>query len=58
MDDVPISIRELIPTISPVLLDLMVTKKTELADSNSTYTKGAQVYDDGSIKKYYAEASN
>jgi hypothetical protein len=51
VDDVPISIRELIPTISPVLLDLMVTKKTELADPNSTYTKAAQVYDDGSIKK-------
>jgi hypothetical protein len=27
VDDVPIRIRELIPTISPVRLDLMVTKK-------------------------------
>ena len=58
VDDVPISIRELIPTISPVRLDLMATtKKTESADPNSTYLKAAQVYDDGSIKaKYYAEA--
>ena len=57
VDDVPISIRELIPTISPVRLDLMVTKKTELADPNSTYLKAAQVYDDGSIKtKYYSKA--
>jgi hypothetical protein len=58
VDDVPISIRELIPTISPVRLDLMATtKKTKLADPNSTYLKAARVYDDGSIKtKYYAEA--
>lgn len=56
VDDVPISIRQLIPTISPVRLDLMV-KKTESAEPNSTYLKAAQVYDDGSIQaKYYAEA--
>lgn len=57
VEDVPISIRELIPTISPVRLDLMATKKTESADPNSTCLKAAQVYDDGSIKaKYYGEA--
>jgi hypothetical protein len=58
IDDVPIRIRELIPTISPVRLDLMATTKTaKSADPNSTYLKAAQVYDDGSIKaKYYAEA--
>ncbi len=58
VDDVPISIRELIPTISPVRLDIMATtKKTKPADPNSTYLKAARVYDDGSIKaKYYAEA--
>ena len=56
VDDVPISIRELIPTISSVRLDLMATtKKTKSADP--AYLKAAQVYDDGSIKaKYYAEA--
>ena len=37
VDDVPISIRELIPTISPVRLDLMATTKTtKSADPNST----------------------
>jgi hypothetical protein len=58
VDDVPIGIRELIPTISPVRLDLMATtEKTKSADPNSTYLKAAQVYDDGSIKaKYYGEA--
>ena len=58
LEDVPINIRELIPTISPVRIDLMATtKKTKLADSNSTYLKAARVYDDGSIKaKYYADA--
>ena len=56
MDDVPINIRQLIPTISPVRLDLMV-KRTESAEPNSSYLKAAQVYDDGSIwAKYYAEA--
>jgi hypothetical protein len=40
VDDVPISIRELIPTISPVRLDIMATtKKTKPADPNSTYLK-------------------
>jgi hypothetical protein len=58
MDDVPISIRELIPTISAVRLDIMATtKKTKPADPNTTYLKVARVYDDGSMKtKYYAEA--
>ena len=58
VDDVPISIRELIPTISPVHLDIMATtKKTKPTDPRSTYLKAALVYDDGSIKaKYYAEA--
>jgi PBP1b-binding outer membrane lipoprotein LpoB len=67
VDDVPISVRELIPTVSPVRLDLMTTTKTtksvanpthsSTADPNSTYLKAGQVYDDGSIKaKYYAEA--
>ena len=56
VDDVPINIRQLIPTISPVRLDLMV-KRTESAEPNSSYLKAAQVYDDGSIwAKYYAEA--
>lgn len=58
VDDVPIGIRELIPTISPVRLDIMATtKKTKPADPNTTYLKAARVYDDGSMKtKYYAEA--
>ena len=64
MDDVPISVRELIPTISPVRLDLMAktgatttTQQSSTTDLNSTYLKAAQVYDDGSIKaKYFAEA--
>ena len=62
VDDVPITIRELIPTISPVRLDLMATTKTtktgatSSSDPNSTYLKSARVYDDGSKKaKYFAE---
>jgi hypothetical protein len=62
MDDVPISVRELIPTISPVRLDLMAKTgatptQSSTIDQNSTYLKAAQVYDDGSIEaKYFAEA--
>jgi hypothetical protein len=62
MDDVPISVRELIPTISPIRLDLMAKTgatptQSSTTDQNSTYLKAAQVYDDGSIKaKYFAEA--
>src|SRR5215472_16583512 len=58
IDDVPIRIRELIPTISPVRLNLMTTTRTaKSANPNSAYLKAAQVYDDGSIKaKYYGEA--
>lgn|SRR6187200_502030 len=64
MDDVPISVRELIPTISPVRLDLMAktgatttTQQSSTTDLDSTYLKAAQVYDDGSIKaKYFADA--
>jgi hypothetical protein len=58
VEDVPINIRELIPIISPIRLDIMAaTKKIKLADPNSNYLKAARVYDDGSIKaKYYAEA--
>ena len=56
VDDVPISIRQLIPTISPVRLNLMV-KRTESAEPNSSYLKAAEVYDDGSLRaKYYTEA--
>ena len=57
VDDVPISIRQLIPTISPVRLDLMV-KRTESVEPISLIDlKAAEVYDDGSIRaKYYTEA--
>jgi hypothetical protein len=58
MDDVPTSIREVIPTISLVRLNLIATTKTtKPADPNSTFLEAARVYDDGSIKtKYHAEA--
>ena len=57
LDDVPISIRQLIPTISPVRLDLMATTKRGKSADPNNYLKAAQVYDDGSIQaKYYAEA--
>ena len=41
MDDVPISIRELIPTISPVRLDLMATTKTTNTGATSSHFSSA-----------------
>ncbi len=66
LDDVPIRIRELIPTISPVRLDLMATIETlrtgsdsrqlSPTDQASNYLRVAYVYDDGSARtKYLSE---
>jgi hypothetical protein len=41
IDDVPIGIRELIPTISLVRLDLMASTKTTKSYTNSTHLKAA-----------------
>lgn len=53
-DDIPMSIRELLPSQSPVHLDVMATiSQSPDDDSQRNYLKAAQVYDDGDIHVHY-----
>ena len=54
-DNIPLSIRELLPTISPVQIDVMANmSQTALEkDTRQNYMKVAQVYDDGDIHSHY-----
>jgi hypothetical protein len=54
-DDVPKSIQQLLPSISPVNIDIMATTTAHQVpdDPNVTYFKVAQVYDDGSRHSKY-----
>lgn len=55
--DIPISITQLIPTISPVRMDIMSKLQQQTNNDDSTYLKAGQVYDDGDIHvKYIKEA--
>jgi hypothetical protein len=55
--DIPISITQLIPTISPVRMDIMSKLQQHTNNADSTYLKAGQVYDDGDIHvKYIREA--
>src|SRR5919202_862204 len=57
IDDVPKSIQQLLPSISPVNVDIMATTTAHQApdDPNVTYLKVAQVYDDGSRYPRYLD---
>jgi hypothetical protein len=52
-DDIPMSIRQLLPSQSPVHLDVMATISQSADDSQRNYLKAAQVYDDGDIHSHY-----
>ena len=56
-DNIPLSIKELLPTISPVNIDVMASMSmSQTAPGNDTrqnYIKVAQVYDDGDILARY-----
>ena len=54
-DNIPLSIRELLPTISPVQIDVManMSQTTSENDTGQNYMKVAQVYDDGDIHSHY-----
>jgi hypothetical protein len=56
-DDIPKSIQQLLPSISPVNVDIMATTTAHQApdDPNVTYLKVAQVYDDGSRHSRYLD---
>jgi hypothetical protein len=51
-DDIPSSIRQLLPTISPIRIDVMTTLEA-VNRTNISHMKAAQVYDDGDIHARY-----
>ena len=53
-DDTPNSVHNLLPTISPVRVDVMSTPQAP-DDPNVRYMKVAQIYDDGSIHSKYVK---
>ena len=52
-DDIPMSIRQLLPSQSPAHLDVMATISQSPDDLQRNYLKAAQVYDDGDIHAHY-----
>jgi hypothetical protein len=52
-DNVPMSIRQLLPSQSPVQIDVMSTISQLPDDSQNNYLKAAEVYDDGDIHSHY-----
>jgi len=52
-DDIPMSIRELLPSQSPVHIDVMATISQSPSNSQENYLKVGQVYDDGDIHSHY-----
>ncbi|HEY9492300.1 MAG TPA: hypothetical protein VIP56_09965, partial [Nitrososphaeraceae archaeon] len=51
-DDIPMSIRQLLPSQSPVHIDVMATISQSPDASQENYLKVAQVYDDGDIHSH------
>ena len=55
-DDIPLAIKELLPTISPVRLDLMATVSSALPDNEGqNYITVGDIYDDGDIHTHYVD---
>ena len=54
-DDIPLTIKELLPTISPVRLDLMATVSEIPNDRGKNYIKIGEIYDDGDIHSHYVD---
>lgn len=57
-DDIPLSITQLLPTISPVRIDIMSKlhqNQQQTNGNNSSYLKAGQVYDDGDTHSRYVD---
>ncbi len=54
-DDIPLSITQLLPTISPIRIDIMAGLQQQPIDTDSSYLKAGQVYDDGDIHSKYID---
>jgi hypothetical protein len=55
-DDVPLSVTQLLPTISPVRMDIMASLQHQQSNGNGlNYLKAGQVYDDGEVRSKYID---
>ncbi len=56
-DDIPLSVTQLLPTISPIRMDIMARLQQQLTQqlngNDSNYLKVGQVFDDGDISSKY-----
>ena len=55
-DDIPLSVTQMLPTISPVRMDIMASLQQQQPNgSGLNYLKAGQVYDDGDIHSKYVD---
>ena len=54
-DDIPLSVTQMLPTISPVRMDIMARLQQQPNDDGLNYLKAGQVYDDGDIHSKYVD---
>ena len=52
-DDIPMSIRELLPTRSPIRMDILASISDPAGNTGGGYMKVGEVYDDGDIHSHY-----
>lgn len=52
-DDIPMSIRELLPTRSPIRMDILASISDPTGNTDEGYMKIGEVYDDGDIHSHY-----
>jgi hypothetical protein len=52
-DDIPMSLRELLPTLSPTRMDILASISDQAGKAQGGYMKAGEVYDDGDIHSHY-----
>jgi hypothetical protein len=52
-DDIPMSVKQLLPSQSPVHMDIMASISDSPGNSQENYLKAGEVYDDGDIHLHY-----
>jgi hypothetical protein len=52
-DDIPMSIRELLPTRTPIRMDILASISDPAGKARAGYMKAGEVYDDGDIHSHY-----
>jgi hypothetical protein len=52
-DEIPMSIRELLPTQYPIHMDILASISDPAGNTDEGYMKIGEVYDDGNINSHY-----